>query len=81
MGLIEYLFDDGEEFHSPDVSVIGAFSSGTGNMNFVPFQVCHIGPYFGIIRTTKLYNQSFAVPLFPIQQERNQVYVLFITLC
>jgi hypothetical protein len=40
-------------------------SSGTRHINLIPFQVHHLGPYFGIIRTTKLYDMSFLVPLFP----------------
>jgi hypothetical protein len=54
--IIEYIFEVEEEFCSPKVFVTEVLIGGTRHIKLVPFQVHHIGPYFGIIRTTKLYD-------------------------
>jgi hypothetical protein len=58
-----------EEFCNPKVSVNGVVTDVTKHINFVPFQIFHLGPYFGIIKTTKLYmgQQTLALsaPSFP----------------
>jgi hypothetical protein len=60
--LRKYLFDLRKKFHIPEIYIIVDLGGGTRNINCIPLQVRHIGSYFGINRTIKLYKHSFPMP-------------------